>query len=117
MLPTGGADGARLVEMLAEIDVPTLAVPLVDHTRSNLTLVEGTGVTTKINAPGPRLTPDEVDALLAALETQLADAARARWSCAGSLPLGAPETFFVQVARPGRPVRRAVRPRHLRARR
>lgn len=97
VLPTGGADGARLVEMLAEIDVPTLAVPLADQTRSNLTLVESSGVTTKINAPGPRLTPDEVDALLAALETQLRTQPGAL-VCAGSLPLGAPETFFVQVA-------------------
>ena len=97
VLPTGGADGAQLVEMLAEIDVPTLAVPLVDHTRSNLTLVEGTGATTKINAPGPRLTPGEVVALLAALETQLRTQPAAL-VCAGSLPLGAPDTLFVQVA-------------------
>lgn len=97
VLPTGGADGRRLVELLDEHGVPAVAVPVHGDTRTNLTLVERGGTTTKVNAPGPKLTPDEVDALLAAVEAQLVTQPRALVG-AGSLPLGAGETFFVQLA-------------------
>lgn len=97
VLPTGGAEGRRLVELLDEHGVPSVAVPVHGDTRTNLTLVERGGATTKVNAPGPKLTPDEVDALLAAVEAQLVRQPRALVG-AGSLPLGAGETFFVQLA-------------------
>jgi len=67
VLPTGGADGARLVDLLGERAVPVVPVPVGGDVRTNLTLVETGGATTKVNAPGPQLTPDEVDALLAAV--------------------------------------------------
>lgn len=97
VLPTGGADGRRLVELLDDQGVPALAVPVHGDTRTNLTLVEAGGATTKVNAPGPLLTSDEVDALLAAVETQLARGPR-QLVGAGSLPLGADDTFFVRLA-------------------
>lgn len=97
VLPVGGADGARLTELLGEQGVPALPVPVAEDTRTNLTLVERGGTTTKVNAPGPALTEDEVEALLAAVEQQLALQPAALVS-AGSLPLGAPECFFVRVA-------------------
>ena len=97
VLPTGGPDGARLVALLADVAVPTVAVPVAGDTRSNITLVDTRGVTTKINAPGPSLAPGEVEALLAALEQQLATGPT--WVVgAGSLPPGAGEDFFVRVA-------------------
>lgn len=97
VLPVGGADGSRLVELLGEQGVPALPVAVAEDTRTNLTLVEAGGTTTKVNAPGPRLTEDEVDALLRAVEQQLTTQPAALVS-AGSLPLGAPECFFVKVA-------------------
>lgn len=97
VLPVGGADGARLVELLGEQGVPALPVPIAEDTRTNLTLVEAGGATTKVNAPGPRLTDDEGDALLRAVEQQLTTRPAALVS-AGSLPRGASECFFVQVA-------------------
>lgn len=97
VLPTGGADGRRLVELLDEQGVATLAVPVHGDTRTNLTLVEDGGTTTKVNAPGPRLTPAEADALLAAVELQLALRPGVLVG-AGSLPLAAGETFFVRLA-------------------
>ena len=97
VLPAGGLDGHRLVELLAQHGVPALAVPVAGDTRTNLTLVESDGATTKVNAPGPELSPDEVTALLAAVEGQLSARPRALVG-AGSLPLGAGEDFFVELA-------------------
>ena len=97
VLPTGGPDGARLVALLADVAVPTVAVPVAGDTRCNITLVDTRGVTTKVNAPGPSLAPDEVDALLSALDQQLAT--KPAWVVgAGSLPPGADVDFFVRVA-------------------
>ena len=98
VLPAGGPDGARLGARLADVGVPTVAVPVAGGTRSNVTLVEADGATTKINAPGPTLTADEVDALLAAVDRQLATGPG--WLvCAGSLPPGAGDDLFVRVGR------------------
>lgn len=98
VLPAGGADGARLVALLAELGVPAVAVPVSGDTRSNVTLVESGGATTKINAPGPGLTGEEVQSLLAAVGQQLTTGPR--WLVgAGSLPPGAGDDLFVRVAR------------------
>ncbi len=97
VLPVGGPDGARLVGLLAGQQVPTVPVPVRGDTRSNVTLVDALGATTKVNAPGAPLTPDEVDAVLEAVEERLADRPAAVVG-AGSLPIGAGETFFVRLA-------------------
>ena len=97
VLPAGGADGARLAALLADVAVATVAVPVAGDTRSNVTLVEAGGVTTKINAPGPTLSADEVDGLVDAVERQLSTGPR--WVVgAGSLPPGAGDDLFVRVA-------------------
>ncbi len=97
VLPAGGPDGARLTALLAEVGVPTVAVPVAGDTRSNVTLVEGDGVTTKVNAPGPALGPGEVDALLDAVEQQVATSAR--WLVgAGSLPPGTDDDLYARAA-------------------
>lgn len=97
VLPVGGVDGARLVDLLAEHGVPAAPVPVHGDTRSNVTLVEASGATTKVNAPGVPLAPEEVDALLAVVETQLAAGPSAVVG-AGSLPAGAGDDFYVRLA-------------------
>ncbi len=97
VLPVGGSDGTRLVALLAEHGVPAVPVPVAGDTRTNITLVEDDGATTKVNAPGPALTTDEVDALLAAVEEQVLARPRAVVA-AGSLPAGAGDSFFVRLA-------------------
>lgn len=97
VLPVGGVDGARLVDLLGEHGVPSAPVPVRGDTRSNVTLVEASGATTKVNAPGVPMAPDEVDALLAVVATQLA-AHPAAVVGAGSLPRGAGDDFFVRLA-------------------
>lgn len=71
VLPSGGADGHELLAALREQDVPVHAVPVAGETRSNITLVEHDGTTTKINAPGPALDAEGVRDLLAAVGTEL----------------------------------------------
>jgi len=98
VLPVGGVSGEQLVTLLTEQGVRTLPVPVVGPTRTNVTVVEHAGATTKINAPGTHLGLEEIDALLAAVEEQLAG--RPRWLvAAGSLPPGTGDAFFVRVAR------------------
>lgn len=95
VLPAGGAEGRQLAEMLEGLGIEIVAVPVADPVRTNVTLTEPDGTVTKVNSPGPRLAPEEVEALVAAA----AGAARhAEWLvCSGSLPPGAPEDLYARV--------------------
>jgi 1-phosphofructokinase len=70
-------------------------VPVAGATRSNVTLVEPDGTTTKVNEPGAPLTALEVTALEERVEEL---AARATWvvGC-GSLPRGVDASFYAQL--------------------
>jgi 1-phosphofructokinase len=97
VLPSGGPDGAQVVALLAAQGVDARPVPVAGDTRSNITLTESSGATTKINAPGPPLDAEEVAALLAAVEAEVAAGAVAVVG-AGSLPAGVDDDFFTRVA-------------------
>jgi 1-phosphofructokinase len=97
VLPSGGPDGAQVVALLAAQGVDAHPVPVSGDTRSNITLSESSGATTKVNAPGPVLTADEQEALLAAVDAELAAGADAVVA-AGSLPAGVDDAFFTRVA-------------------
>ncbi|RMI09218.1 1-phosphofructokinase [Cellulomonas triticagri] len=97
VLPSGGADGAQIVSLLAAHGVDSRPVPVSGDTRSNITLSETSGATTKINAPGAVLTGEEQAALLAAVDTELRAGATAVVA-AGSLPAGVEDAFFTRVA-------------------
>ncbi|MEB3367168.1 1-phosphofructokinase [Saccharopolyspora mangrovi] len=95
VLPSGGAEGARLAELLAPEAVPVVEVPVHAPTRSNIAVVESDGTTSKFNEPGPRLSEAEV----AALETAVIElAGRAKWlvTC-GSLPDGCPPDLHARL--------------------
>lgn len=95
LLPAGGPVGERLADLLAPEGVPVVAVPISGTTRSNITLVEADGTTTKINEPGPELSPAEL-AVLRQRTVELA--ARAEWVvCCGSVPAGVPDDFYAQL--------------------
>jgi 1-phosphofructokinase len=84
VLPSGGSIGRALVGALADAGIPHRAIPIAGATRSNVTVVEPDGTTTKLNEPGPDMSAAEVDALVAAV-AELADAGG--WVVvAGSLP-------------------------------
>ncbi len=97
VLPSGGLDGARLADLLAPQGVVAVSVPVEQPTRSNITLVEPDGTTTKLNEAGPELSPVE----LAALEEKLlAQAGRATWVVlCGSLPRGVDAAFYARLTK------------------
>jgi 1-phosphofructokinase len=97
LLPAGGTVGERLADLLAPEGVPVVAVPIAGTTRSNITVVEADGTTTKINEPGPEISPAE----LAALERRAVElAGRGSWLvCCGSLPAGVPDDFYARLTR------------------
>lgn len=64
VLPVGGSIGRGLVGGLVEAGIPHRAVPIAGATRSNITVVEPDGTTTKLNEPGPQLAAVELDALV-----------------------------------------------------
>ncbi len=68
VLPIGGESGTELTRLLAAADLPVRTVPVSGSIRTNLSLVEADGSTTKINELGPTLTWAETEALLAEAE-------------------------------------------------
>ncbi len=97
LLPCGGDEGLHLVRLLQVEMVDVLTVEIVGHTRSNVTLAEPDGTVTKINEPGPVLTPDEFEAIT----TQtLAEARGTDWVVvSGSLPPGLSDVAFGNLCR------------------
>lgn len=127
-----GGKGINVSRAVAAAGARTLAVlPLADHdpylaplrstglstrtiavrglTRSNLTITDPSGETTKLNLPGASLAPTEADALIAAVVDASVDA---RWLVlAGSLPPGAGDDFYVRVIEAVRRAHGASAPR------
>ncbi|MEU8765070.1 1-phosphofructokinase [Streptomyces sp. NPDC048659] len=98
VVPLGGAPGALVAQLLAGQGIEVAPVPLAGQTRSNIAIAEPDGTLTKVNAPGPELTPEESETVLA---TVFAHAPAADWiACCGSLPRGlAPEWYAALVTR------------------
>ncbi len=102
VLPLGGPDGELLASLLEGLGIEVAAVPIVDAVRSNVTVVEPDGTVTKLNAPGPKLSDAEVEALL---ERAVAAADGAEWVVAsGSLAPGTPDDLYARLADAVRPV-------------
>ncbi|MER8046169.1 1-phosphofructokinase [Streptomyces sp. NPDC094032] len=98
VVPLGGAPGALVAQLLAGQGIEVAPVPVAGLTRSNIAIAEPDGTLTKVNAPGPELTPEESETVLA---TVSAHAPAADWiACCGSLPRGlAPEWYAELVTR------------------
>ncbi|MET7681391.1 1-phosphofructokinase [Streptomyces sp. NPDC005423] len=95
VLPLGGAPGALVADLLHAQGIEVARVPIAGATRSNIALAEADGVLTKINAPGPELTPQEQELLL---ETVRLRSAGADWiACCGSLPRGLAPTWYAEL--------------------
>jgi 1-phosphofructokinase len=95
VLPSGGAEGAQLLRLLASEELRVRAVPIAGAIRANVTIVEPDGATTKVNEPGPELSGEELEALKAAL---LDAAAGADWVVlSGSLPPGVPPELYASL--------------------
>lgn len=100
VIPAAAHDS--LLTALADSGLPCRSVPVAAPVRTNLTLTEDDGTTTKFNEPGAPVTPAQVDLLT----EMLVDSARgARWvSLSGSLPPGAPVDWYARMVRALRPL-------------
>lgn len=80
------------VDPIAALTRPDLRV------RTNITITEPDGTTTKVNEPGPQLESADIDSITASL-LHATRQFRARWVVlSGSLPPGAPTDWYVQLA-------------------
>jgi 1-phosphofructokinase len=97
VLPVGGSAGREIASLLDDLGLDHIDVPIAGAVRSNISLIEGDGLSTKVNEPGPQLSDAEVDALYAAT---LAGSGVGEWVVwAGSLPGGfTPQRFADAVA-------------------
>ena len=98
VFPSGGPEGHLMADLLSDASVPSSTVPVEGSLRMNISVLEPDGTTTKLNEPGPTLTPADVDALL---DATVDAASEGGWvvGC-GSLPPGAPtELYAVLVGR------------------
>lgn len=100
LMPSGGAEGARVVQLLEPESVPVVEVPVHAATRSNVAVVEADGTTSKFNDLGPQLTSAEIKSLEARTEEL---AARAEWVVTGgSLPAGCADDLHARLVRSAR---------------
>lgn len=84
------------VRLLLDTKVGYKFVSATETVRTNVTITEPDGTTTKLNGPGPRLTPE----VIADCEkTLMEQAVGCSWAVlAGSLPPGAPTDWYAQLA-------------------
>ena len=94
VLTAGGCEGEQLRALLGDERLPHLLVPTKAPTRTNITVAEP-GRTTKMNAPGHALTPEDYETLVGAVAQQ---ARGARWVViSGSVPPGAPDDLVPRL--------------------
>jgi 1-phosphofructokinase len=92
-----GAPSDPMVLALEAAGIPTATVPIDSPIRSNITLTEPDGTTTKLNDPGVRLTDGTVAELI---ETVVARSSLATWLVlAGSVPPGVRDDFYASLVR------------------
>ena len=89
------ADTDPMVAALSAAGVAHRTVPVGGVVRTNLTITEADGTTTKLNEPGAHLDPAALDALT---RTVLGYAETASWIVlSGSLPPGVPDHWYADV--------------------
>jgi 1-phosphofructokinase len=97
VLPVGGSTGSEIASLLDGLGLDHIDVPITGAVRTNLSLIEADGRSSKVNEPGPDLSDVEVDALCAAASSASRDGEWVVW--AGSLPGGfTPARFADAVA-------------------
>jgi 1-phosphofructokinase len=100
LLPVGGPAGEQLVQLLAAADLPYRAVPIAGIIRTNVSMIEADGTSSKINEPGPTVTSDEVAELIS---TTINSCSSADWlAVCGTLPNGFLESQLVEAVRAAR---------------
>lgn len=97
VVTVGGAEGEHLVALLRGTGIEVVTVPIQGAIRSNITVVEPDGTTTKFNEPGAELSSDELNAVFDAVVMAVDSA---DWLVAsGSLPPGTPTSVYADLVR------------------
>lgn len=97
VVTVGGAEGEHLIALLRDTGIEIVPVGIRGAIRSNITVVEPDGTTTKFNEPGAQLSADELAAVFAAVKTAVESA---DWLVAsGSLPPGTPASVYADLIR------------------
>jgi 1-phosphofructokinase len=92
VLPAGGRGGEVLLDLLSSQGVDVVPVPIAESVRENVTVVEPDGTVTKLNAPGPQLSPGEIAHLI---QVTVEASAGTDWvALCGTLPPGAPDDLY-----------------------
>jgi 1-phosphofructokinase len=100
LLPSGGPAGEQLVQLLVTAGLPYRTVTITGTIRTNVSMIEADGTSSKINEPGPTLSSDEVAELLRAT---LDSCSSADWlAICGTLPNGFFELDLVKAVRAAR---------------
>jgi 1-phosphofructokinase len=95
VVPCGGPEGRQLAALLGRPGLDLVLVGIAGAVRANISVVEPDGTVTKINEPGPELSPAEEAALMEATVTA---AGGAGWVAAsGSLPPGLGAGFYARL--------------------
>lgn len=85
-----------ILGLLDQVKLPYVSTDISEAVRTNLTIIDDRGQTTKINEPGPTLTAGQQKSLLGALKEQARDLEDADWVVlSGSLPPGLPDDFYL----------------------
>ena len=97
VVTVGGAEGEHLVALLRDTGIEIVPVRIHGAIRSNITVVEPDGTTTKFNEPGAELSEEELNAVFAAVREAVGSA---DWLVAsGSLPPGTPAGVYADLVR------------------
>jgi 1-phosphofructokinase len=100
VLPVGGPAGEQLVQLLGAAGLPYRAVTITGAIRTNVSMIEADGTSSKINEPGPTLTSEEVADLV---RTALDSCGSADWlAICGTLPSGFSERHLAEAVRAAR---------------
>ncbi|MFL6047369.1 MAG: 1-phosphofructokinase family hexose kinase [Propionibacteriaceae bacterium] len=100
VLPVGGPAGEQLIQLLDATGLAYRAVTITGTIRTNVSMIEADGTSSKINEPGPTLTSEEVADLV---RTTLDSCSAADWlAMCGTLPNGFSVRHVVQAVHAAR---------------
>lgn len=95
LFPAASTD--PFVELAARESLPFRAIPMTERVRTNTTITQPDGTTTKLNGPGPQIDAEVRDLLLRTLVTT-AQQDNAQWiALSGSLPPGLPLGWYGEL--------------------
>jgi 1-phosphofructokinase len=98
VFPADAVTGSWIESALSDAGINAVTTAIAEEVRTNITIVDSEGTTTKINEAGPLLSAAEADDLLAQIAATLGSGPS--WLvAAGSLPRGLDGSFYVELGK------------------